>query len=612
MPARRGSPAARGTFLAIDASPDTRLRAVKQLRRLLGFVRPYRALAVWSLGLLALMVCLDLAIPRLIQDVIDHGILAGDLGVVWRTTALMLGISALSTLSAIGNNVFSVRVGEGVARDLREALFVRIQSYSSGDMDRQQTGQLLVRLTSDVSAIKMLLQISLRIGTRAPLMLLGSLLLMIGTSRSLALAMAPLLLVTSALIAFFVLRMEPLYRTVQTKLDVLNTVLQENIAGARLVKALVRSRFEQARFSDANAELSERSIAVTQFVSTMTPVLTLCVNLGLVIVIWAGGAEAIEGQLSLGEIVAFTNYMLSTMTPLVLMTLLSNVWAAGLVSARRVLEVLDTVPEVQDAPGARDLPAGAEARVALEDVSFAYQGVRGEPVLSDVTLRIEPGQTIAILGATGAGKSTLVNLIPRLYDPSSGVVSFAGHDLRSVTQASLLAQVGIVPQDSILFSGSVRDNIRYGKPGASHAEVERAAEAAQAHEFIVRLPQGYDSHVEQRGQNLSGGQKQRLAIARALLLEPRLLILDDSTSAVDVETEVLIQRALSARKHEQTTVLVAQRISTALGADRIVVLDRGRVVAQGTHRELLATSAVYREIYDSQLGAGAAQSGAPA
>jgi ATP-binding cassette, subfamily B, multidrug efflux pump len=295
-----------------------------------------------------------------------------------------------------------------------------------------------------------------------------------------------------------------------------------------------------------------------------------------------------------------------------LMTLLSNVWAAGLVSARRVLEILDTVPEVQDAPDARALPAGAEARVALDDVSFAYQGVRGEPVLSDVTLRIEPGQTVAILGATGAGKSTLVNLIPRLYDPSSGVVSFAGHDLRSVTQASLLAQVGIVPQDSILFSGSVRDNIRYGKPDASDAEVQRAAEAAQAHEFIVRLPQGYDSHVEQRGQNLSGGQKQRLAIARALLLEPRLLILDDSTSAVDVETEVLIQRALSARRHEQTTVLVAQRISTVLGADRIVVLDRGRIVAQGTHRELLATSSVYREIYDSQLGAGAAPNGATA
>lgn len=584
---------------------------MKQLKRLLGFVRPYRALAVGSLALLSLMVCLDLAIPRLIQDVIDHGILAGDMGVVWRTTAIMLGISALSALSAIGNNVFSVRVGEGVARDLREALFVRIQSYSFGDMDRQKTGQLMVRLTSDVSAIKMLLQISLRIGTRAPLMLLGSLLLMIGTSSSLALAMAPLLLVTSALIGFFVLRMEPLYRTVQAKLDVLNTVLQENIAGARLVKALVRSRFEQARFADANTELTERSIAVTQFVSTMTPVLTLCVNLGLVIVIWSGGVEAIEGRLSLGEIVAFTNYMLSTMTPLVLMTLLSNVWAAGLVSARRVLEILDTVPEVQDAPGAHDLPAGAEARVALDGVTFAYQGVRGEPVLSDVTLRIEPGQTVAVLGATGAGKSTLVNLIPRLYDPSSGVVSFAGHDLKSVTQASLLAEVGIVPQDSILFSGSVKDNIRYGRPDASDAEVQRAAEAAQAHEFIVRLPQGYDSHVEQRGQNLSGGQKQRLAIARALLLEPRLLILDDSTSAVDVETEVLIQRALAARKHEQTTVLVAQRISTVLGADRIVVLDRGRVVAQGTHRELLATSSVYREIYDSQLGNGAPD-GAPA
>lgn len=576
---------------------------MKQLRRLLGFVRPYRALAVWSLGLLALMVCLDLAIPRLIQHIIDHGILAGDRAVVLRTTAIMLGISAASALSAIGNNVFSVRVGEGIARDLREALFIRIQGYSFGDMDRQKTGQLMVRLTSDVNAIKLLFQISLRIGTRAPLMLLGSLLLMIGTSRSLALAMTPLLLATSALIVFFVLRMEPLYRTVQTKLDTLNTVLQENIAGARLVKALVRSRFEQARFADANTELTERSIAVTQFVSTMTPVLTLCVNLGLVIVIWAGGGQAIQGRLSLGEIVAFSNYMLSTMTPLVLMTLLSNVWAAGLVSARRVLEILDTIPEVQDAPGARELPAGAEVRVALDDVTFAYQGAHNEPVLADVTLRIEPGQTVAILGATGAGKSTLVNLIPRLYDPSSGVVSFAGHDLKQITQASLLAHVGIVPQESILFSGSVKDNIRYGKPSASEAEVQRAAEAAQAHEFIARLPQGYDSHVEQRGQNLSGGQKQRLAIARALLLEPRLLILDDSTSAVDVETELLIQRARAARKPKQTTVLVAQRISTVLGADRIVVLDRGRVVAQGTHRELLATSSVYREIYDSQLGA---------
>jgi ATP-binding cassette subfamily B protein len=519
---------------------------VAQLGRLLVFMRPYRALAVWSLVLLTLMVCLDLAIPRLIQDIIDHGILGGDHGVVLRTTAIMLGISVLSTLSAIGNNVFSVRVGEGVARDLREALFVKIQSYSFGDMDRQKTGQLLVRLTSDVNAIKMFTQISLRIGTRAPLMLLGSLLLMIGTSRALALTMLPLLLVTGALIVFFVLRMEPLYRTVQTRLDALNTVLQENIAGARLVKALVRARFEEARFTDANDELTERSIAVTKFVSSMTPVLTLCVNLGLVIVIGSGGAQAIEGRLSLGEIVAFTNYMLSTMTPLVLMAMLSNVWAAGLVSTRRVLDVLDTVPEVQDAADARALPADAEPRVALENVTFAYQGTQSEPVLSDVSLRIEPGQTVAILGATGAGKSTLVSLLPRLYDPSSGVVTFADHDLKRVTQASLLAEVGIVPQDSILFSGSVKDNIRYGKPDATDDEVRRAAEAAQAHEFIARLPQGYDSHVEQRGQNLSGGQKQRLAIARALLLEPKLLILDDSTSAVDVETEVLIQRALAA------------------------------------------------------------------
>jgi ATP-binding cassette subfamily B protein len=582
---------------------------VAQLPRLLGFVAPYRRAAAWSLALLALMVALDLAIPRLIQRIIDHGIREHDYAVVLHTTLVMLGISALSAVCAIGNNVFSVRVGEGVARDLREALFVKIQSYSFGDMDRQKTGQLMVRLTSDVNAIKMLTQISLRIGTRAPLLMIGSLLLMISTSRELALTMLPLLVVTSVLIVFFIVKMEPLYRGVQGRLDVVNNVLQENIAGARLVKALVRADYEQGRFAHANDELTQRSIAVTQFVSSMAPALTLCVNVGLVIVIWSGGGQAIAGRLSIGQIVAFANYMLSTMTPLVMMTMLSNVWAAGIVSARRVLEVQDTVPEVQDTPGAASLPALVEPSVGFAQVSFAYQGEESEPVLSDVTLAIAPGETVAILGATGAGKSTLLNLIPRFYDASSGRVSFAGRDVKDVTQASLLGQLGVVPQQALLFSGTIKDNIRYGRPEASDDEVRQAAMDAQAHEFIERLPDGYDHRVEQRGQNFSGGQKQRLAIARALLMRPRLLLLDDSTSAVDVETELKIQRALEARKHEQTTVLVAQRISTVLGADRIVVLDKGRIVAQGTHQELLHSSLVYREIYESQLGRGLTPAG---
>jgi ATP-binding cassette subfamily B protein len=575
---------------------------MEPLRRVLGFIRPYRRLALLSLLLLALMVCLDLALPRLIQRIIDQGITARDRSVVIATALIMLALSALSTLLAIGNNAYSVRVGEGVARDLREALFLKIQSYSFGNLDRQKTGQLMVRLTSDVNAIKSLTQISLRIGTRAPLMMVGSALLMISTSRELALTMLPLLFFTSVIIVLFVVRMEPLYRLVQTKLDALNNVLQENIAGVRLVKALVRSDFEQARFSVANDEMTRRSIDVLKFMSSMAPVLTLCVNLGLLIVIWSGGRQAIAGRLSLGQLVAFSNYMLSTMTPLVMMTLLSNIWAAGLASARRMNEILDTLPDVRDAADARALPAGAAARVAFEDVGFTYQGQGNEPVLSSIELSAEPGQTLGILGATGAGKSTLVQLIPRFYEATTGRVSFAGQDVKQLTQDSLLAQMGVVPQEAILFTGSVRDNIRYGRPDATEEEVRRAARAAQADEFIARLPQGYDSHVEQRGANFSGGQKQRLALARALLLEPKLLILDDSTSAVDVETEIQIQAALDAGKHERTTFVVAQRISTVLRADQIIVLDKGRIVARGTHRELLRSSVVYREIYDSQLG----------
>lgn len=575
---------------------------MRELRRLFGFVRPYGGLALLALTMLATLVALDLAIPRLIQRIIDEGILRHDRGLILRTAALMLAISAASAAIAVANNVFSVRVGESVARDLRDALFTRIQRYSFENLDQQRTGQLMVRLGSDVSAAKTLTQVSLRIGTRAPLLMLGSIVLMITTSRRLAFVMLPLLIVTSGLIAFFVLRMEPLFRSVQQRLDALNDVLQENIAGVRLVKALVRADFERERFEHTNEAMTRRAIMVMNFVSTMTPALTMCVNIGIVVVVWGGGLQSIRGELSVGEVVAFTNYMLTTMTPLVMMTMLSNTWAAGLASLHRMGEIFDTQPTVVDAPDAHELPASAPARVELVKVSFTYGGEGNEPVLRDVDLTAEPGETIAILGATGAGKSTLVNLVPRFYDASAGVVRVGGQDVRALTRSSLLRHIAVVPQETLLFSGSVRDNIRYGRPDASEDEVVAAARAAQAHEFVQRLPQGYDTHVEQRGVNLSGGQKQRIAIARALLLRPRILVLDDATSAVDVETEAHIQTALFDEKRERTTLVVAQRISTVLAADRIVVLDEGRIVAQGSHQELLATSDVYREIHDSQLG----------
>jgi ATP-binding cassette subfamily B protein len=381
-------------------------------------------------------------------------------------------------------------------------------------------------------------------------------------------------------------------------------VLQENVAGIRLVKAFVRQRHERARFELNNLAYTEESVKVMQFAAFMSPVLTLCVNGGIVIVIWAGGLQAAHGKLSSGQLVAFINYLLTTMTPLLMMTILSNVWASGIASAKRIDEVLNVVPEIQDAPDASALELSGAPRIEFEDVSFSYAASQAEPVLDGVSFVAEPGETVAILGATGAGKSTLVKLIPRFYDVTRGRVLLGGRDVRELSQDSLLSQIGVVPQESVLFSGTVRDNIRYGKPEASDGEVLRAARAAQADEFISKLDQGYDARVEQRGQNFSGGQRQRLAIARALLLEPKILILDDSTSAVDVETETKIQQALAAQHPEQTRIVVAQRISSVLGADKILVLDAGRIVARGRHAELMKSSRVYQEIYASQLGTG--------
>ena len=577
---------------------------MRALQKLLRFVKPYSNYALLSLLLLFIMVFLELAIPRLIQRIIDQGIKQNNLTVVWQTSLLMLGISLLSALVAVGNNIFSVRTGESVARDLRDGIFVKVQQFSYGNLDRFTTGNLLVRLTSDVGAVQRLLQVSLRIGTRAPMLMIGSLILMFNTNRQLSLTMVPLLLVTLAIIVVFSIRMEPLFRVVQQKLDRLNTVLQENIAGARLVKAFVRADFESQRFGAANQDFTDRTVRVMQFMSAMSPILTLFVNAGIVIVIWAGGLQSIRGELTVGEIVAFTNYMMTTMTPLTMRTVLSNTWANGIASAQRIHEVLDAEPEVQEAPNAGRLPEDIRGEVVFRDVGFQYQGSSSAVVLDGINLRAEPGQTVAILGATGAGKTTLVNLIPRFYDVTQGQITIDGVDIRSLQQDSLLAHVGIVPQESVLFSGSVRDNIRYGRPQASEEEVIAAARAAQAHEFILDLPNGYDTRVEERGVNLSGGQKQRIAIARALITQPKILILDDSTSSVDVETETEIQNALETYLHGRTSFVVAQRISTVLNADKIIVLEKGHIAAQGTHAELMRTSPIYQEIYDSQLGGG--------
>jgi ATP-binding cassette subfamily B multidrug efflux pump len=582
---------------------------MSSLRRFFGFLGPYRVQAAVSLSLLFAMVAADLLIPRLTQRIIDHGILAGDLRVVVTTSLVMLGASAVSATLALANNFLSVRVAMSVGADVRSALIRKVQTFSFGNLDRLQTGKLIVRSTSDINMVQMIVMMSLRILTRAPIWVVGATVLLVLTSRRLALMMAAFVPVIVLLVWLFSRRLQPLFLGVQERLDRLNTVLQENLAGVRVVKAFVRAKHEEERFDEANKALMLQTIEVTELLAVFIPAMLLILNLAVVGAVWIGGRTPSAGGMTVGEVVAAINYLSFALFPILMLAGMMGPVAAANASAGRILEVLDTRPEVVSAEAARKLQA-PRGRIAFENVSFGYDGNGAEPVLVDVSFVAEPGETVAIVGATGSGKTTLIHLIPRFYDVTGGRITFDGVDLRELDLHALRTQIGIVLQEAVLFGGSVQDNIRFGRADAPEEEVLSAARAAQAHEFIQELPQEYDTVIGQRGVNLSGGQRQRIAIARALLVKPKVLILDDSTSAVDVETEIRLQDALdellTSSQDTTTRFVVAQRISTVLLADRILVLDQGRIVAMGTHRELLESSPVYRDIYDSQLGGGAA------
>jgi len=578
------------------------------MQRILRFLKPYRRDSILALLLMVAMTAADLATPGLVQRIIDLGIAQNNMTVVRNTTLLMLGAGVVSALLTVGNSVLSVRVTQHFAADLRSALFRRVQSFSFGNLDHLQTGQLMVRLTSDVNQVQQIVLMSLRILTRAPLLLLGSFGLMILTSPQLALIMAALIPATTGIVLLFVAKGRPLFSEVQRRLDKLNTVLQENLAGIRVVKAFWRADHENARFDAANTDLMGQTIKVIRLFAILIPTLFLFINLGMVAVVWFGGQRVIHDTLTTGQVVAFVNYLLSAIFPLLLMGMMVNILSAAQASLHRILEVLDSTPGVQNRPGARTL-SDMKGRVAFENVCFHYDHDCSEPVLNGISLVAEPGETVAILGATGSGKSSLIHLIPRFYDVTSGQVTIDGTDVRDVTLESLRPHIGIALQDALLFSGSIRDNIRYGRADATDEEVIAAAKAAQAHQFIVDFPEGYDTQIGQRGVNLSGGQKQRIAIARALLIRPRILILDDSTSSVDVETEAKIEAALEQLMADRTSFVIAQRVSTVLRADKIVVLERGQIAAVGTHSDLMASSPIYQEIYESQLGDGGGPNG---
>lgn len=423
------------------------------------------------------------------------------------------------------------------------------------------------------------------------------------TNSRLATIMFALLPVTVVLVTVFIRIVQPLFVRVQERLEYLNQVLQENLSGIRVVKSFVRRDHENRRFEGANLELYGTSLRVTQLLSVFFPIIMSLLNLGTVAIIYYGGLQVFAGQTSVGQIMAFINYLFSTMFPVLMLSMMAGQISASNASAGRIMQILDSAPEVQDRTDAIALEE-MRGEVVFEDVTFSYRDDGGDPVLCDVSFTAEPGETVALLGSTGSGKSSLINLIPRFYDVGEGRVAIDGVDVRDIQMQSLRRHIGISLQEAVLFSGTIRDNIRYGKPDASDEEVVAAAKAAQAHDFITEFPKGYDTMVGQRGVNLSGGQKQRIAIARALLVKPTILILDDSTSAVDVETEAEIEEALEELMVDSTSFVIAQRISTVLKADKIIVLDDGRIAAEGSHAELMDTSPIYREIYESQLGDG--------
>jgi ATP-binding cassette subfamily B protein len=488
---------------------------------------------------------------------------------------------------------------QAVAYDLRNDLYAKIQRLSFSYHDKNQTGQLMIRATDDVEKVRVFIGQGLLQLAGAIILLTGTLIILFTTNVTLAWTAMPILPTALVLFIIFGTISQPLFAKVQQKLSALNTVLQENLAGMKVIKSFTREKQQQTRFRTAADDSMNQAIVVARVFTFLFPVIFLVANLGQAAILNVGGQEIIAGALSIGEWQEFSLYLIYLFLPIAQFGFIITQMGQASASATRIFEILDTKSDISDKPDAIKIP-DVKGNVKFEDVTFRYFS-GGEPVLANVTFEAKSGEAIALLGATGSGKTTIINLLPRFYDPTEGRITIDGHDLRDVTLDSLRSQIGIVLQETTLFSGTIRENIAFGKPDASDEEIIAAAKAAQAHDFIAGFPEGYNTHVGERGQTLSGGQKQRVAIARALLLDPRILILDDSTSAVDLNTEAAIQKALDVLMKGRTSFVIAQRIGTVINADKIIVLEKGVVVAEGKHKELMEDSPIYAEIYNSQI-----------
>ena len=565
----------------------------------------YRRLKPYALQVLAIVVLVflqviaDLYLPTVMSDIIDGGIMKEDVGYIVREGLLMLLISGGGAACAVLSSFLSSKVSLGLGKGLRSDVFARVESFSLHEFDRFGSSTLITRNTNDIVQIQNVTIMILNMVLRAPVMCIGGVILAYSKDRHmtvLLLISLPFVAAIVALVAKFVI---PLFRQVQKKIDRLNLVLSENLKGIRVIRAFNREASEQDRFEKANGDLTGTYIKVNRIMALMMPTMMFLMNVLMVGIIWFGARRIDAGEMDLGALVAFLQYAMQIMFALVMMTMMFIMIPRAQAASDRVNEVLGTEPSVQDAP--QTAAAAAERGfIEFDHVTFRYHGAE-EPALKDISFCAKPGETTAIIGGTGSGKTTLVNLIPRFYDVESGRVLVDGVDVREVPQERLRAKIGFVPQKAVLFTGSVADNLRYGKGDADDGELLRAAQVAQADGFISEMKEGFGTRLSEGGQNLSGGQKQRLAIARAVVRRPEIYVFDDSFSALDFKTDAKLRAALRKETGDATVIIVAQRVGSIMNADRIIVLDDGVVAGIGTHRELLDTCEIYREIVSSQL-----------
>ena len=567
------------------------------LRRLLGYVRPYARLATYTYASMLAATALALTVPWILRAVIDRGLQDNDFRVIVAAAVLIVVLVIVRAGFSFVQLYGAERLSQDIAYDMRTQLYNKLQFLSFAYHDRTQTGELMSRATSDVEQI-------MRFTGQGAMDLIGIIVLFVATVVLLFSVDARLAFIALLPIPFLVvvslrfgLGMRPLWQAAQERTAVLSTTLQENLTGIRVVKAFAREPYETERFNQQHIHFNEKRQEIVRTWSTYFPALTLIIATSTALILWFGGRMVIDGTLTVGTLVAFNAYLVMLAMPTQRLGFVVDRVSQALASGERVFQILDTPSDVTDAPDAVEMPP-IQGYVEFDAVSFGYDDV---PVLKDVSFRSEPNQMVALMGLTGSGKSSIINLIPRFYDPIQGAVRIDGRDIRGVLLTSLRQQIGLVLQDTFLFSATIEENIAYGRPEASRDDIIAAARAAGAHDFIMRLLDGYETEVGERGVTLSGGQRQRLAIARALLMDPRILILDDATSSVDPATEHEIQQALARLMRGRTTFVIAQRLLTLKNADQILVLDQGRIVQRGTHAELLAQPGLYRTIYDLQL-----------